>query len=152
LAQLRAAQERDLTEDRQRIVAREQDLTQLRAAREQDLTQLRAARERVLRRLRAVQEQAMTRDRQRLAAREPGPDVPELWRISEEEAAAILTELLSGSEDYRQCNLCHTLESFLMHGVCRCPGYRNIICKSCYWGSVGAGQTRCAFCRAAPLR
>ena len=80
-------------------------------------------------------------------------DIPQGWRISEDEASNLLRD---GNEG-EGCSLCYDCASLFNHGSCRCSNTAcgKIICQQCYrncrQSDTRRVRTRCPFCRAAFL-
>ena len=53
------------------------------------------------------------------------------------------------------CLLCYTYESFLMHGMCRCPNCKKELCQACYrkcrQNERSGVPPKCPYCRVEPL-
>jgi len=142
--QLRAAERRataaqaQVWEQAQQLRAAEHRATVAQAQVWEQPQQLRAAE----RRATAAQAQQLLDD-----------DIPQGWRISEDEASNLLRD---GNEG-EGCSLCYDCASLFNHGSCRCSNTAcgKIICQQCYrncrQSDTRRVRTRCPFCRAAFL-
>ncbi len=146
--QLRAAEHRatatqaQVWEQAQQLRAAEHRATAAQAQVWEQAQQLRAAE----RRATATQAQVREQAQQLL-----DDDIPQGWRISEDEASNLLRD---GNEG---CNLCYARASLFNHGSCRCSNTAcgKIICKQCYrscrQSDIRGVNTRCSFCRSSFL-
>jgi len=163
--QLRAAERRataaqaQVWEQAQQLRAAEHRATAAQAQVLEQAQQLRAAEHRATvaqaqvweqpQQLRAAERRATAAQAQQLL----DDDIPQGWRISEDEASNLLRD---GNEG-EGCSLCYDCASLFNHGSCRCSNTAcgKIICQQCYrncrQSDTRRVRTRCPFCRAAFL-